>query len=413
MCRLPFIAVVAALALILACGGAAEHSTESEAMKKSLSMDRSPMDQPGDFFSGGEDARTVIVEKEVMQEVVSEQVSEGRKGRASAASNGSGPLLQIADRKVISTASVSLEVEAVQEAAARVRTIAESAGGFVEHLTSGGGPLRQRATITVRVPQTEFSPVLLQIEGLGSVQDTTQGSEDVSERFIDLKARLDSALREEKSLLALLERASAVSEVLAIERELARVRSDIERSQGQLNFLERRVALAAITVTLSLPPNLFPEPPAGTLSVETPSVEDSALVAKELVTSMNGAIDRVVTTVRGDSTRSSLSVRVFPADFLPMMDFLEGQGRVDHKQVEEGSPAADDSFSAAMRPEANIDVVFFSDRGNPGVYWTIGIAAALAGLGLAAGLAYRLGSRRGRGDSSPPASQESRPGAEG
>ena len=96
-----------------------------------------------------------------------------------------------------------------------------------------------------------------------------------------------------------------------------------------------------------------------------------------------------------------------------MMDFLEGQGRVDHKQVEEGSPAADDSFSAAMRPEANIDVVFFSDRGNSGVYWTIGIAAALAGLGLAAGLAYRLGSRRGRGDSSPPASQESRPGAEG
>ena len=80
MCRLPFMAVVAALALILACGGAAEHSTESEAMKKSLSMDHSPMDQPGDFFSGGEDARTVIVEKEVMQEVVSEQVSEGRKG---------------------------------------------------------------------------------------------------------------------------------------------------------------------------------------------------------------------------------------------------------------------------------------------------------------------------------------------
>ena len=45
----------------------------------------------------------------------------------------------------------------------------------------------------------------------------------------------------------------------------------------------------------------------------------------------------------------------------------------------EGSPAADDSFSAAMRPEANIDVVFFSDRGNSGVYWTIGIAAAPGG----------------------------------
>ena len=413
MCRLPLMIIVAALALILACGEGEAPSTEPQAMRESLGMGRSPMDQAAGFFSRGVDAQEVVVDNQVEQEATSKRVFEEKDSVKDVTSNGSAPLLQAAERKVISTASISLEVEEVQEAVDRVRAIAESVGGFVEHLTSGGGPLRQRATIAIRVPQAEFSSVLLQVEGLGSVQDTTQGSEDVSERFIDLKARLDSALREEKSLLALLEKASAVSEVLAIERELARVRSEIERSQGQLNFLERRVALATITVTLSLPHDLFPEPPSANLSVEAPNVKDSVEAAKQLAVSMNGAIDRVVTTVRGDSTRSSLSVRVFPADFQRMMDFLEGQGRVDHKQVEEGALAAEASFSTSIRPEATIRVDFFDDRGNLGLYWTIATAGVLVALGLVAGVSYRFGSRRGREDTRPPTSSVSEPGAEG
>tara|TARA_Y100000758_G_scaffold286768_1_gene237733 strand:+ start:242 stop:586 length:345 start_codon:yes stop_codon:yes gene_type:complete len=103
------------------------------------------------------------------------------------------------------------------------------------------------------VPQAQFSSAVEQIELVGKVQSKNLGSEDVSERFIDLQARLKSSLREEESLLSLLGRTSTVSEVLAIERELTRVRSDIERFQGQLNFLERRIDLATITVSLSSP----------------------------------------------------------------------------------------------------------------------------------------------------------------
>ena len=61
------------------------------------------------------------------------------------------------------------------------------------------------------------------------MQSKNLGSEDVSERFIDLQAHLKSSLREEESLPSLLGRTSTVSEVLTIKRELTRVRSDIER----------------------------------------------------------------------------------------------------------------------------------------------------------------------------------------
>ena len=381
-----------------------------ETMRKSLGTDRSPLSKAAGLFSASvspEQPEQVVVDQEVIREVPAGAMAQ----KAVAGSNGSSPLIQVAGRKVISTASVSLEVETVQEAVDQVRTIAESVGGFVEHLTSGGGPMRQRATITIRVPQTDFSGVLLRIEGLGTVHDTTQGSEDVSERFIDLKARLGSALLEEKSMLALLEKANAVSEVLAIERELARVRSEIERFQGQLDFLERRIALATITVTLFLPEERFPEPPSASLSVEVSDVNGSVEAAKQLAMSLNGAVDRVVTTVRKDTTHSTLSVRVFTADFRQMADFLEGAGEVSQKELTEGAVATGAGVSAAQRPDANIQVTFFNQGSNTALIWTIAIMALLAVGALLAAASYRVGSRRNRiASNAPPPAEE---GAEG
>ena len=114
--------------------------------------------------------------------------------------------LETTQRKVISSAFISIELEGVSEGTAQVRVIAESLGGFVEQLSSSSEPQHQRATITIRVPQDQFFPAMERIEALGTVQSRDIGSEDVSEQFIDLEARLKSALGEEQSLLSLLER---------------------------------------------------------------------------------------------------------------------------------------------------------------------------------------------------------------
>ena len=397
MCRLPSLVVVAVLALMLACAGSAAQM-DAETSQQSWDMSLGPAGAAGSSIST-RDQRQVVVEKEVIRrEVPVEAMAQKAVTGSSPASNGSAPLLRIAERKVISTASVSLEVEAVQDAVDQVRIIAESVGGFVEHLDSGGGPLRQRAAMTIRVPQEEFSPALARIEALGSVQSTSQGSEDVSERFIDLKARLSSALREEKSLLALLERANAVSEVLAIEKELARVRSEIERFQGQLNFLERRIALATITVALSLPDELFPEPPSASLGVEVLNVGGSIEAAKEFALSLDGRVDRVSITVNGEWETSNLSMRVFTDDFQRMIEFLESQGKVRNKRVTEGGAVAvRGSAATGQRPDANIEVSFFENSGGGALALVVAIAAALGGIALLVAVAfgfYRAGRRR-------------------
>ena len=130
--------------------------------------------------------------------------------------------------------------------------------------------------MTVRVPQEEFFSVFEQIKSLGKVQNEDAGTEDVTEQFIDLEARLTNAQREKLSLLLLLERADTVNEILVIERELARVRTNLERFQGQLDFLERRVDLATITVSLNQPQRDDGQAPYGSFNIETSNVDSTS-----------------------------------------------------------------------------------------------------------------------------------------
>ncbi|MEE9285364.1 MAG: DUF4349 domain-containing protein, partial [Dehalococcoidia bacterium] len=263
-------------------------------------------------------------------------------------------LLQV-ERKVISTANLSLEVPDVESAIAQVRAVAESLGGFVQQLSSSGGPDAQRATVTIRVPQPDFFTALERIEALGQVQSRNVGSEDVSERFIDLEARLTSAQREEASLLKLLERATTVTEILTIERELTRVRSDIERSQGQLNFLERRVALATITVTLAPPEDFAGRPPSGSLAIAVDDVSGAVNEIKALVARLEGAVDSVFLTVRGGDETAELSFRVFRPDFDQALASLEELGELQRKEVREGqTPAGGDA--RGRKPDAPVQV---------------------------------------------------------
>lgn len=306
--------------------------------------------------------------------------------------------IETAQRKVISTASISIQVDTVPDAVNQVRTIAESLGGFVEQLSSYGGSNQQQASLTIRVPQDQFFPALERLEGLGEVQNRNVGSQDVSEQYIDLQARLKSAQREEESLLSLLDKAQQVSEILTIERELTRVRSEIERLQGQLNFLERRVDLATISVSLFPPPEEVAQPPSGSLTIELSDVSSRVNDIKNLVSTLGGEVDRVSLSSRDGRERADITFRVFPKDFGQAIEFLEGTGKVRSKDLREGTGDAS-SAEQPEKPNASIGVSLVqpepSDTG-----LIIAIGAPVGGVILVIVLAaafyftYRAGRRR-------------------
>ena len=308
--------------------------------------------------------------------------------------------LDTAQRQVISQASVSMEVDEVPVAVAQVRTTAESLGGFVGQLSSSGGPERQQSTMTIRVPQAEFFTALEHIKSLGKVRSENVGSEDVTERFIDLEARLRSALREEESLLSLLDKANQVSEILTIERELSRVRSDIERAQGQLNFLERRVDLSTITVSLFPPDAEVAEPPSGSLTIEVSDVSRSVEGIKALVSGVGGELDRVFVAVRDGKESSDVTLRVFSKDFKQVLSSVEAHGKVRAKEIRETTVPVEAEATPPAKPDARIDISFV-EKASSVVWRIIAIAAPVGGVALVALLgllfyaAYRAGRHRG------------------
>ena len=305
--------------------------------------------------------------------------------------------LDTAQRQVISQASVSMEVDEVPVAVAQVRTTAESLGGFVGQLSSSGGPERQQSTMTIRVPQAEFFTALEHIKSLGKVRSENVGSEDVTERFIDLEARLRSALREEESLLSLLDKANQVSEILTIERELSRVRSDIERAQGQLNFLERRVDLSTITVSLFPPDAEVAEPPSGSLTIEVSDVSRSVEGIKALVSGVGGELDRVFVAVRDGKESSDVTLRMFSKDFKQVLSSVEAHGKVRDKEIRETTVPVEAEATPPAKPDARIDISFVEKESS--VVWRIiAIAAPVGGVALVAllGLLFYAAYRAGR-----------------
>ena len=305
-----------------------------------------------------------------------------------------------AERKIIFIASLSIEVEEVEAAVDRARAVAESLGGFVEHLSSSGGSETPRADLTIRIPQTGFSDALEHIESLGEVQFRNLGSEDVTEQFIDLGARLKSSMAEEKSLLALLERSNSVTEILTVERELTRVRADIERAQGRLNFLERRVDLATIQVSLFLPGSGPSNPPVANFTMDASDVSDQVSQLKGYVAGLGGAIDQVYLSTNEGGERAEVTFRVFSQDFYQASAFIEDQGKLRSRNIREGILIlTGEETPRAKRPDARIDVVYLDESFDFQPWMAIfGIVLALALAGAMAVLlriAYRRGRRRG------------------
>jgi hypothetical protein len=158
------------------------------------------------------------------------------------------------EQKIIQRASLSIEVDDFQARSDALSRIVERSDGFISnsysYVTDTG---RKRGEITIRVPKDAFLSVISDIEQLGTVQSKQTSGEDVTEEYIDLTARLNNSERQEKRLLEILELADDVEDILDVERELARIRGEIEQLTGRITYLENRVELATISVSLYEP----------------------------------------------------------------------------------------------------------------------------------------------------------------
>lgn len=162
------------------------------------------------------------------------------------------PKLQ--ERKVISNAALTIEVDFVQAAINDIVNITIENGGFISSSSiSDIGNDKKRGSIIIRVPQGNFYIAIEKIAALGTEKRRQVSGQDVTEEFIDLGARLDNLKKQEIRLQEILKMANTVKDVLEVEHELERVRGEIESLTGRLNFLNQSVEMSTILVTVIEP----------------------------------------------------------------------------------------------------------------------------------------------------------------
>lgn len=160
------------------------------------------------------------------------------------------------DRFVIRTAELELQVSDIGQALVAIRQLTIDARGFVlssSTYAQGEEGKRQTATLTVQVPSERFDQFLNQVRTsplVVKVEREQLQSQDVTDEYLDLDARLRNLQATEQRYLALLDRASTIEEILRVEQELSRVRYEIEQVTGRKQYLERHIAYAQATITL-------------------------------------------------------------------------------------------------------------------------------------------------------------------
>lgn len=175
-----------------------------------------------------------------------------------------GSAAEAVERKIIRNAEITLEVPSTTDTQHRIASIADANGGFVVTSESkqreSADPAQRTLDIklVVRVPSSQFGATFDDIKKLASntPQENVSG-QDVTEEFIDLEARIKTQKALEIQFLGIMRQASKVTDALEVQRQIADVRTEIEKLEGRKRFVENRAALSTIIVNIQTPKPLL------------------------------------------------------------------------------------------------------------------------------------------------------------
>ncbi len=182
---------------------------------------------------------------------------EGSGGLDPDALGGEAPP-SIGQSMIVKEATLEIEVgeDGIEEARREALGRVSAAEGFIrESSISETG-----ATLTFKVPSSEFEAVLTDLRELGDVRREEVTGDDVSQEFVDLEARLRHWRAQEAVFLELMGEATSVSDTVQIRRELSVIQETIEQLEGRKRFLEERTSFSTVTVQLTEPDGAVPPP---------------------------------------------------------------------------------------------------------------------------------------------------------
>jgi hypothetical protein len=172
---------------------------------------------------------------------------------------GSGSNLVVGspqDQLIIKNGSLVLQVADIDGGLAAATDKIKGLGGYVSGSRRSGDGESDQATITFRIPAANWESALAALRGIATKvlgEDST--TDDVTTRVVDLGARIKNLQATEAALQGIMDRATEIKDVLAVQAELTTVRGQIEQMTAEKQSLEGQAAYSTLAVTFSLKPD--------------------------------------------------------------------------------------------------------------------------------------------------------------
>jgi Domain of unknown function (DUF4349)/Putative zinc-finger len=289
-------------------------------------------------------------------------------GEEAAQSPVESPAPELANRKLIRNATVEVEIVSFDNTVQKITAFANEEHGYVATTDSekqANGKLRGR--IVVKVLPENLDRFLQKIRSLGELKNQTLGTEDVTKAYFDTDARLKNAHAMEQRLIDMLKtKTGKVSDLLQVEKELGRVREEIEKMQGELKYWDSQVQFA--TVTISLAEKDMEEPAAfllrerAQLALYAPEVEKIYNEIKSLASPKVQITNAQLNRDYSGRVSAQVSMLIAPDESDGVIGRVKAFGRVENFQTQTqriaqgGSGMSENARTKRDKMELNIAI---------------------------------------------------------
>ena len=163
--------------------------------------------------------------------------------------------VQETDRKLIRNVNLSLQTKEFDTVLENMSQKVKDLGGYIQDSSVWGSSSdyssSRSASYTLRIPSDKLDEFIDVVETLGNVTYKNESVDDVTLRYVDVESHKKALETEQERLLALLEKAENVEDIITIENRLSDVRYELENYESQIRLLDNQIDYSTVYVDIS------------------------------------------------------------------------------------------------------------------------------------------------------------------
>ena len=209
--------------------------------------------------SGTYNYSRAVEDADIYDESAAEEAVAGTSGGSSSDALITGTSSADLSQKLIYTASANIETLHFDESVAAVTAMLDQYGAFLESSYTSGSSYEDQfygyaggrsASFVIRVPKENYAALTGALDTLGNVTSLNSSVENITEQYTDTDSRLQTYRTEEERLLAMLEKAETVEDMISIEERLSDVRYNIESLTARLRNWDNEINYSTVNIYL-------------------------------------------------------------------------------------------------------------------------------------------------------------------